>query len=57
MTSIGIEIVVLIRSELMRSFDCIDQLDTEIIRNGLILSKITEPKKYGLREAALEGTL
>ncbi len=45
--SIDIEREVLIRSELIKSFDCIDQFDTEIIRNGLILSKITELKILG----------
>ncbi len=37
--SIGIEREVLIRSEFIKSFDGIDQFDTEIIRNGLTLSK------------------
>ncbi len=45
--SIGIEREVLIRSKVIKSFDCIDQLDIEIIRNGLILSKIPEPKQIG----------
>ncbi len=44
---IGIEREVLIRSEFIKSVDCIDQLDTEIIINGLIISKISEPKNMG----------
>ncbi len=50
--SISIEREVLIRSELIESLDCIDQFDTEIIRNSPILSKIPEPENM-VREKPL----
>ncbi len=37
----------MIRIEPIKSFDCIDQFDTEIIRNGPTLGKIPEPKNEG----------
>ncbi len=52
---ICIEREVLIWSKLIKSFDCIDQFDTEIIRNGLISSKIPEPKNMGREKPLWRG--
>ncbi len=48
--SIGIEREVLIRSELVKSFDCIDQFDAKITTNSPILSKIPELKNMGRKK-------
>ncbi len=47
----------LIGSEIIKSFDCIDPFDTEIMRHGLILSKIPEPRIMGERSYSEEDNL
>ncbi len=55
MTSIGFERDVLIWSDLNKSFDCPNQVDTESIRDCLIFSKISYPRICGQEEPILSG--